>query len=92
MLDVLNTMNTRKGPTPVVPSETFYLPEIINHIDIKEDLYAWRKSMMEPNKDQFHFCDFLFLFDGSAKSKLLTEFAQIEMKFYMWRSQMTTEE
>lgn len=72
----------------IVPYDTFYVPELVEKVDIKKDYYEWlrRKNLRlkRPHNylpsDNVLFCDFPFVFDGRSKTLLLQTDADIQMQ------------
>lgn len=59
-----------------VPYDIFHLPELSENIDIKHEYINW---VMDRNEDNFHICNYPFLFDAKAKTCLLQTDQAIQM-------------
>uniref|UniRef100_A0A1I8I8Q5 HECT domain-containing protein n=1 Tax=Macrostomum lignano TaxID=282301 RepID=A0A1I8I8Q5_9PLAT len=76
LMRLLHSANADRGDSALVRS-SFYLPDLNNRVDIEKDYILWVQHKGQP--DHFSFCDYPFVFDGEAKTKLLRADAQLKM-------------
>ncbi|XP_067928017.1 probable E3 ubiquitin-protein ligase HERC4 [Watersipora subatra] len=60
----------------------FYIPEITDHVNIKQDYHNWYNQTKRDEKGRsiVHFCDYVFAFDAQAKTVLLQTDAHLQMQ------------
>lgn len=75
MLSLLYHVNHQQRMDKV-PYETFHVPEITEHFEIRQDYIAWCADL-SPNS--FYLCNYPFLFDAPAKHVLLQTDQALQM-------------
>lgn len=63
----------------IVNFDTFYINELVEKVDIKQDYFEWLRRKNLKN-DSVLFCDYPFVFDARAKTQLLQTDAEIQMQ------------
>lgn len=81
MLAMVNEAEMRKAPEARMPVMELYNDFISEHMDVQDHYKAWRRHGTHRGSGQvdFSFCDFPFLLNSSAKSKVLRIEAQMQM-------------
>ncbi|KAG7211831.1 hypothetical protein KM043_011056 [Ampulex compressa] len=82
LLRLLNKLNHEADEGIKVPYTTFYLPELIEYIDIKTDYIKWSTENI-PHNYKIYFCNYPFLFDAQAKTILLETDQALQMQTAM---------
>ncbi|XP_011636945.1 probable E3 ubiquitin-protein ligase HERC4 isoform X1 [Pogonomyrmex barbatus] len=67
----------------LVPYETFYLPELIKHVNVIKDYLRWLDEEDRICKHKLFFCNYPFLFDVEVKTTLLEADQAIQMESAM---------
>lgn len=79
VLKKLNSVNDTNGQ--IVPYTKFYIPELIDKIEIQTDYIHWvQQALANKRESQLAFCNYPFLFDGASKSLLLQTDAMLQMR------------
>uniref|UniRef100_A0A1B6DL92 HECT domain-containing protein n=1 Tax=Clastoptera arizonana TaxID=38151 RepID=A0A1B6DL92_9HEMI len=76
-LNLSNRGSDNKGMK--VPYDTFYVPDLAEHVDISRDYVRWcfeERPLRGHNK---YFCNYPFLFDAAAKTSLLQTDQYLQM-------------
>ncbi len=74
LLRILNRVNVEKDL--IMDYEDFYVPEVNDLINLPDAYYRWLMEKSQSGgamstSSEFHICDFPFVFDATAKTKLL---------------------
>ncbi|KAB7500915.1 putative E3 ubiquitin-protein ligase HERC4 [Armadillidium nasatum] len=82
ILDILYKENRNlSGKKARLAYEEFYIPEIGENVNIKEDYYNWFHMRRTFSRNSpILFCEYSFLFDSQAKTMLLQADAAIQMQ------------
>ncbi|KAK3089327.1 hypothetical protein FSP39_002760 [Pinctada imbricata] len=78
VLKKLNTVSEKNGQ--IVPYHHFYIPELKDKVNIKQDYAQWVQQNMMFSRPHLSFCNYPFVFDGAAKSMLLQTDAFMQMQ------------
>ncbi len=81
LMRILNRINVDKDL--IIDYEDFYIPEVSELISLPEAYYRWltEKSQLMGESSEFHICNYPFVFDAAAKTKLLEvdQFIQMQL-------------
>ncbi|XP_071455632.1 probable E3 ubiquitin-protein ligase HERC4 [Hetaerina americana] len=88
ILRVLNDLNKKCAGGFKVPYETFYLPELVEKVNLPFDYIRWLSEKSGFSNPSVFFCDYPFLFDVKAKTLLLQTDQSLQMQSAM--NQATT--
>uniref|UniRef100_A0A665WAK4 HECT and RLD domain containing E3 ubiquitin protein ligase 4 n=1 Tax=Echeneis naucrates TaxID=173247 RepID=A0A665WAK4_ECHNA len=90
-LEILHTVNERAGH--IIQYDKFYIHELDDLIDIRNDYVTWIQRQMYPMVSLGHdgvvtLCRYPFVFDAQAKTTLLQTDAVIQMQMAVDQAQM----
>ncbi|RWS24487.1 E3 ubiquitin-protein ligase HERC4-like protein, partial [Leptotrombidium deliense] len=73
-LDMLRFLNNVNQKTKLLLYKEFYVPELHDTADIKMDYVEWlrAKHTTQKHPTNLFFCDYPFIFDAAAKTKILS--------------------
>ncbi|CAF3739050.1 unnamed protein product [Adineta steineri] len=80
LLKKVHHVSCNMAKPELVGHDTFYMKELNDLIDIKQDYDYWRERQHTGDKKIISFCDYPFLFDLKAKILLLQYHGQLEMQ------------
>ncbi|GFS24498.1 HECT and RLD domain containing E3 ubiquitin protein ligase 4 [Elysia marginata] len=79
-MEMLAKLNKVNESHEIIAHSKFYVPDLKECVDIKEDYIRWvQQKLQEPHRQGRHFYNYPFLFDGEAKSVLLQTDAALQM-------------
>lgn len=81
-----------KKRTNRIAHDLFYLPELLEYVDLQSDYVAWFRNQKLENGHQFrfHLCEYPFLFDAKAKTLLLQTDQALQMQEAMQNATATS--
>lgn len=80
LLKKVHNVSCNMAKPELVTHDVFYMKELNELIDLKQDYDMWRNQQQLPTKKAILFCDYAFLFDLKAKILLLQYHAQLDMR------------
>uniref|UniRef100_A0A8C3AVV7 HECT and RLD domain containing E3 ubiquitin protein ligase 4 n=1 Tax=Cyclopterus lumpus TaxID=8103 RepID=A0A8C3AVV7_CYCLU len=88
LLEILHTVSERAGH--IIQYDTFYIHELDDLIDIRNDYITWIQRQMYPlgHDGVVTLCRYPFVFDAQAKTTLLQTDAIIQMQMAVDQAQM----
>lgn len=81
-----------KMRTVRIAHDVFYLPELLDYVDLQSDYVAWFRNQKQErgNQFRFHLCEYPFLFDAKAKTLLLQTDQALQMQEAMQNATATS--